>query len=106
MDGNGVLSTQVLQEFCATVRRKLAQPLSLDDTYRIVHQYLAWHVVVNSPAAVLDAIQIEVRYRISFWDALIVSAAERGGASTLYTEDLSDRQVYGSVQVVNPFLSS
>jgi predicted nucleic acid-binding protein len=102
----GVLSTQVLQEFCATVRKKLAEPLSLDDTQHVVRQYLAWEVVVNRPTDVLDAIQIEARYRVSFWDALILNSAERGGATTLYTEDLSNGQRYGSVRVVNPFTSS
>jgi len=104
--GLGVLSTQVLQEFCATVRRKLAQPLSLDDTQRVVRQYLAWEVVVNRPTDVLQAIEIEARYRISFWDALILNSAERSGATTLYTEDLSNGQMYGSVRVVNPFRPS
>jgi predicted nucleic acid-binding protein len=46
---------------------------------------------------------MEERYRISFWDALIVSAAEAAGAQVLYTEDLNDGQQYGQVTVRNPF---
>jgi predicted nucleic acid-binding protein len=43
---------------------------------------------------------------VSFWDALIIQAAERSGASVLCSEDLSDGQAYGSVKVVNPFAAS
>ncbi|OLE13328.1 MAG: hypothetical protein AUG89_05375 [Acidobacteria bacterium 13_1_20CM_4_56_7] len=104
--GNGVLSTQVLQEFCATVQRKLTRYLSLEDTFRVVREYLAWNVVTNSPASVLQAIEIQSRYKLSFWDALILHAAEAGGAEILYTEDFSHGQVYGKVRAVNPFLKS
>jgi len=103
-DGIGVISTQVLQEFCYTVRRKLTRPLSLDDTYSVVQQYLAWNVVINSPTSVLEAIEMEARYKLSFWDALILHAARRGGAKTLYSEDFSHGQLYGDVRVLNPFI--
>jgi len=104
--GNGLISTQVLQEFCVTVRGKLERPLSLDDTFRVLKQYLAWTVVINSPVAVLHAIEIEARYKLRFWDALILHAADVGGADILYSEDFSHGQSYGRVRVVNPFRSS
>jgi predicted nucleic acid-binding protein len=53
----------------------------------------------------MSAIQNEERYQISFWDALILAAADSGGAEVLYTEDLNDGQQYGSVLVRNPFRS-
>jgi predicted nucleic acid-binding protein len=101
--GTGLISTQVLQEFCYTVRRKLPRPLSLEETFAVVQQYVAWNVVINSPTSVLEAIEIEARHRVSFWDALILNAAGRGGATILYTEDFSHGQFYGDVRVVNPF---
>jgi predicted nucleic acid-binding protein len=103
-EGNGVLSTQVLQEFCATVQRKLPGRLSLENTFRVLREYLAWNVVTNSPAAVLQAIEIQSRYKVSFWDALILQSAGAGGAEILYSEDFSHGQMYGKVRVVNPFL--
>lgn len=103
--GQGVLSTQVLQEFCINVRRKAAHPLSIDETRRIVRDYLNWEVVINTPDSVIRALEIEKRYGISFWDALIVTSAEICGASVLYTEDLAHGQVYASVRAVNPFAS-
>lgn len=103
-DGTGVISTQVLQEFCYTVRRKLARPLPLEDTFRVVQQYLAWNVVASSPTSVLEAMEIEARHKVSFWDALILHAAGSGGAEILYTEDFSHGQLYGKVRVLNPFI--
>lgn len=100
--GLGVLSTQVLQELCVSVRRKASRPLSLEDTRRLVSNYLSWEVVVNTPVSVVQALEIEARHKISFWDALIVQAAESAGVEVLYSEDLADGQRYGSVRVVNP----
>jgi predicted nucleic acid-binding protein len=57
---------------------------------------------VNTPESVVEALDIEERYTISFWDALIIQAAESAGASVLYSEDLANSQQYGSVQVRNP----
>ncbi len=102
-DESGILSTQVLQEFAYAARRKPRRPLSIDDTLRVLQQYLHWHVVVNTPTSVVDAITLETRYRISFWDALILAAAKAANAATLYTEDLSHGQMYGPVKVINPF---
>ena len=90
--GQGVLSTQVLQEVCINLRRKIARPLPVDEVRRLVQDYLSWEVVVNTPESVLQALEIEVRYKISFWDALVLQAAESAGAVVLYSEDLSPGQ--------------
>jgi predicted nucleic acid-binding protein len=102
----GVLSTQVLQEFCANARKKLKAILTTDELNAIVEDYLNWKIVVNSPRAILKVLELEMRYQISFWDALILHAAERSGASILYSEDLNAGQFYGSVQVINPLADS
>ncbi|MFZ0805640.1 MAG: PIN domain-containing protein [Candidatus Sulfotelmatobacter sp.] len=102
--GQGVLSTQVLQELCVNLRRKVAKPVPLEEIRRLVQDYLSWEIVANTPEAVIQALEIEARYKTSFWDALILQAAEQSGAAVLYSEDLAGRQMYGSVQVVNPLL--
>jgi predicted nucleic acid-binding protein len=99
---NGVLSTQVLQELSVSVRKKAARPLSLEATRELVSDYLSWHVVVNDGNAVLAALDLERRHKVSFWDALVIHAAQVAGAEVLYSEDLSDGQRYGDVRVVNP----
>jgi predicted nucleic acid-binding protein len=101
-DRNGVVSTQVLQELAVNLRRKAARPIDAKATRDIVADYLTWQVIVNSSESILDALELEARYRISFWDALVLQAANASGADVLYSEDLSDGQTYGSVRVVNP----
>lgn len=102
-DRSGVLSTQVLQEVWVNVRRKAARPVSRAEALRLIEDYSRWQVVVNDAASVVEAIRLEERFKISFWDALIVHAAQSAGVSRLYSEDLSDGQDYGPVEAVNPF---
>ena len=103
--GKGVLSTQVLQELCVNLRRKVKPPLPVDEIRRLVQDYLSWEIVVNSPESVIQALENEVRYKISYWDALVLQAAESAGAAILYSEDLAAGQKYGAVRVVNPLRS-
>jgi predicted nucleic acid-binding protein len=100
--GGGVLSTQVLQELCINLRRKATHPLSVEETRKLIEDYSRWTIVTNTTESVIQALDIEVRFKISFWDALIVQAAGSAGAEVLYSEDLADGQTYGSVRVVNP----
>lgn len=102
---SGVVSTQVLQELCVNLRRKTGKPISLKAAREIIADYLAWNVVTNTGESILGALDLEDRYRISFWDALVLQAAAASGAETLYSEDLSHNQVYGGVRVVNPFMT-
>jgi predicted nucleic acid-binding protein len=98
----GVVSTQVLQELAVNLRRKAGRPLDAKATREIVADYLTWQVVVNGGESILEALDLQARYQISFWDALVLHAAEASGAKILYSEDLSDGQTYGSVRVINP----
>jgi predicted nucleic acid-binding protein len=102
--GGGVLSTQVLQELCVNLRRKAGKPLSVDQVRLLIRDYSTWEVVTNSSASILKALDLEMRYKISFWDALIIQAAEEAGASILYSEDLATGQRYGALRVVNPLI--
>ena len=104
--GEGALSTQVLQEVCVNFRRKVHRPLPLEEVRQITMDYSAWEVVTITPRLIVEALHTEKRYRISFWDALIIQAAASCGSSVLYSEDLANRQHYGEVQVVNPFLEA
>jgi predicted nucleic acid-binding protein len=89
-DRTGVVSTQVLQELAVNLRRKTGRPLDGKVTRDIVADYLTWQVVVNSGESILEALDFEARYHISFWDALILQAAHASAAEVLYSEDLSE----------------
>ena len=96
------MSTQILQELCVNLRRKATRPVDLKAAREIVTDYLSWDVHVNTGESILEALELEERYRVSFWDALVLQAAEASGAAVLYSEDLSDGQMYNNVRVVNP----
>jgi predicted nucleic acid-binding protein len=97
----GVISTQVMQEFYATTVKKLgADPLLIKD---ILHAYGRFETVVITPDIVKEAIDCNIINRLSFWDSLIVVAAESAQCESLWTEDLNDGQVIRGVQVKNPF---
>lgn len=102
--GRIVLSTQVVQEFFVVGLRKLALPRQLLRQATIA--LLELPLIIIGPPHILKAVQDEERYQISFWDALILAAAESCGAEVLYTEDLNHGQKYGTVQVCNPFRTS
>ena len=101
---SGVVSTQVLQELCVNLRRKAGRPVDLKTAREIITDYLAWDVYVNTGESILEALDLEQRYKISFWDALVIQAADASGAAVLYSEDLSDGEKYGDVRVVNPLV--
>lgn len=68
--GNGVLSTQVMQEFYVNVTRKIAAPLTPGQARSIIGNYAAWRCELNDPEIIMLASEIEERNRLSFWDAL------------------------------------
>lgn len=102
--GTIVVSTQVLIELTACLRRKIPKPLPTDEIQKVLVEIMnAWLIFVNRPESVLAALELETQFQLSFWDALILHAAQASSASILYTEDLNHGQIYGSVRVVNPF---
>lgn len=103
-DGDaGRTSTQVLSEFYVTVTRKLAQPLRNEEAWADVQSFLSWKPQPIDTEVLARARQVEERYRLSWWDSLIVAAAQVQHCVLLLTEDLQDGAVYGSVTVRNPF---
>ena len=84
------------------MRRRAGRPLDTQSTRKIVSDYMAWEVVTNTGDSVLEGLEIRERYKVSFWDALIIHSADASAASVLYSVNLSSGQVFGSVKVVNP----
>jgi predicted nucleic acid-binding protein len=100
---SAVLSVQVLGEFFNVVTRQIKQPMTTDEAQGAVS--LLSHLPVQDIdlELVKRAIATHKMYRISYWDALIVAAAERAQCKLILTEDLSDGQTYQGVLVSNPF---
>jgi predicted nucleic acid-binding protein len=101
LTGRMLLSTQVVQEFYAAGSRKLGIPRA--ELREAAAALLEGPLIVVGAFHITSAMQHEERYGISFWDGLIVAAAEAGKADVLYTEDLNHGQQYGTVVVRNPF---
>jgi predicted nucleic acid-binding protein len=99
--GRVLVSTQVVQEFYAAGARKLG--ISRPELRAATEALLDLPLITVTAPLIVAAIENESRYGISFWDALIVAAAESGRAAILYTEDLNDGQRYGGAIACNPF---
>ena len=101
----GIISTQVLQEFYVNVTRKIENPLPKSKARGIIENYLAWPVELNDAETVLSASEIEERYMLSFWDALMVASASNAKAEKILTEDLNHGQQIEGILIENPFVT-
>ena len=96
-----VLSLQVLQEYFATITRKLHVPQ--ERAQRRVEIFSCAKIVRFEIADLIAAIEFHRLAQISFWDAMIVHAARIGGAAVLYSEDFQHGSFLGGVRILNPF---
>lgn len=103
---SGALSTQVLQEFYVVATRKFDPPMPRREARDFVDAYSHWQLVQIDVPLILAASQLEERHTVSFWDALIVEAARRAGATRLITEDLQTGRRIAGVLIDNPFAST
>ena len=102
LDENGVISTQVLQEYASCALNKLRQPPA-EAAEQIAFYARSMKVVQVTPELIGRAITLHGEHKINYWDACIIAAAESAGCSELYSEDLNAGQSYSGVRVVNPF---
>ena len=100
----GCTSVQVLNEFYVTVTRKLNPAMPLADARADVMDLGQWDLVALSDTLLHRAWAVEDRYGLSYWDSLIVAAAQSADCNYLLTEDLQDGMVLDGVTVVSPFL--
>ena len=101
---SGRLSTQVLNEYYFNVKKKFSRQLSQDSARAEVRRYQNWRPWAIDQPTVEAAWAVEDRYRLSYWDALMVAAEQQQGCTMLLTEDLQHDQRIDGVRIVNPFL--
>ncbi|MFW6137669.1 MAG: PIN domain-containing protein [Spirochaetota bacterium] len=98
-----VISTQVLQELYVAGTTKLSiDPILMKN---IVHAFENVEVVIIDTDLIKEAIDTSVLNKVSFWDSLIVVAAEKAKCESLYTEDFNHGQIIRGVRVENPYMS-
>ena len=100
----GVISTQVLQELFVNITQKIPKPLNVKSAKEIINDLLKWEVVINDGESIVKAIEIQLRYKYSFWDSLILEAAISSETTVLLSEDFSDGQIVEGVKIKNPFV--
>ena len=100
----GVISTQVIQEFLVSLTQKVKSPIHPEMAKEIIFDLVQWPLVVNDGKNILRAIDLQIKYHLSFWDSLILQAAITSNSEFLLSEDFQDGQVIESVTIVNPFL--
>jgi predicted nucleic acid-binding protein len=99
----GRTSIQVLSEYYVNVTRKLTPGLVPDEAWDDVQALLNWHPHPVDDELLRRGRDVELRYRLSWWDSLLVGAAQLQGCTILLTEDLQDGAVFGGVAVRSPF---
>ncbi len=102
----GIISYQVVQEFFNVALQRFAQPMKLDEAEQYYSTTLRPLLGIHSSQALyLEALQFQSRYRLSWYDSLIVAAAIQAQCQILMTEDLQHGQKFADLRVENPFLS-
>jgi predicted nucleic acid-binding protein len=99
----GRTSMQVLSEYYATMKRLARGILRPAELWDSVARYFEWAPQPIDEPLLRRAREIEERYRLSWWDSMIVSAAQLQGCALLLTEDLHDGAAFGTVIVRSPF---
>jgi predicted nucleic acid-binding protein len=98
---NPVISTQVLQEFYYASTTKIKTDKIL--VKNILHSFTNIETVQVNMDIIEEGIDISILSQISFWDGLIIAAAEYARCSVILSEDLNDGQIIRGVKIKNPF---
>jgi predicted nucleic acid-binding protein len=99
----GIISTQILLEYAANLTQKFK--VSRKTAALMTAAFAEWQVMEADVGAVLRALARSTENNVSIWDAMVIEAALRSGAQTLYTEDLQHGQRFGDLTIINPFIA-
>ncbi len=104
VQGMGVLTSQVLAEFFVNATKKLQPPLTLEETYNCIENYLlSWEILDITGAIVLEAARGVRTHRMAYWDAQIWASARINQIPVVFSEDFGSRRVIEGVRFISPF---
>ncbi len=107
VNGLGVLTSQVLAEFFVNATRRLRPPLTTEEAYGCIQNYLlSWEILDISGPIVLEAVRGVRTYQMSYWDAQIWASAKMNQIPVVFSEDFGSRVLIEGVRFVNPFESN
>lgn len=99
---SGVMSTQVLQEYCNVAIKKLKLPPA--HIRAQLDLYEQFEVVQVTPAIIRAGLDLHQTRSVSFYDAIVLASAQTAGCNVLLSEDMNAGELVGGARVVNPFL--
>lgn len=99
----GRISVQVLNEYFVTVTQKLKPGLSHDEAWSDITSLKAWSPLALDWQLLERGRHVLQKHKLSWWDSLVIAAAQASNCRVLYSEDLTNGHVYGGVRVINPF---
>jgi predicted nucleic acid-binding protein len=102
----GRISFQVLREAYVNLTRNVSNPLPVARSRDLVRLFLEWHPRPEDPRFFEIAWNIETRFQLSWWDSMIVAAAQLSECRYLITEDLQAGMHLNDLMVINPFSKS
>lgn len=100
-ENKAVISAQVINEFYVAATKKLSIDKNLIKT--IVHNFKNMEIIASDLQLTENAIKISIESQISFWDSLIIAAAEKANCKLIISEDLNSGQKYQDISLINPF---
>ena len=100
---NGRLSVQVLNEYFVNATRKLDPGLSPEEAWDDIEALSAWNPLPLDMTILNRTFAVQRRYQLSWWDSMIIAAAETAGCTRILSEDLSHGATYFGITVENPF---
>lgn len=105
-DGSFLISTQVMVEFRDAAARKFKQQIHAEEIHHLLRLWDTLDVVPTDSSLVIEASERCRKHQLGWWDSLILTAAVRGGASVLYSEDFQHARSIDGVRIENPFANS
>lgn len=99
----GRLSFQVLNEYYVTVTKKLSPGLPNKNARADIRNLMVWQPVTIDQKIIERGWHIQERYQFSWWDSLIISAAQLADCRYLLSEDMQHEQQVDNMTILNPF---
>ena len=100
-NNEGVLSTQVLQEYCNVALKKLR--LSVPHIRAQLDLYEQFEVVQVTPAIIRAGLDLQQIRSVSFFDSIVLASAHAAGCNVIWSEDMNTGEVINGVRIANPF---
>jgi predicted nucleic acid-binding protein len=98
------ISIQNLSEFYVVITKKIENPVPMKMAKEIIEdiiEFQNWILMDYDPRTILSAIELNMVYKVHYWDALIAATMRENKIFSIYTED-GDFKNIPWLNVINP----